>query len=173
MGGQLSPPLRDDMAALQKHSADLFHQRRALAHELVTDPVQGLDVELRLGLERHEPRRWAGGRLGDGFGVAVVVLLRLDVRAHIFRQHQANRVSLLHQGSAHVVRTAACLHRHDAPRQLRPEGDHRLASHPAAQHDSPGRVQADEAAAVLAQIDPQHRDRHRSAPSLISATLQA
>ena len=105
----------------------MVHQRRAVAHEVVADPVPGLHVELRIGFERHEPHRWAGCRVGDGFGVTVVILLRLDVRAHVFRRHQSDPVPLHHEGLANVVRTAARLRCHDAPRQLRFEGDHRLA----------------------------------------------
>ncbi|KQO91910.1 hypothetical protein ASF36_18860 [Methylobacterium sp. Leaf90] len=40
--------------------------------------MQGLHVELRLGLDRYEPHSWARGRLGDDFGVAVVVLVRIE-----------------------------------------------------------------------------------------------
>jgi hypothetical protein len=36
---------------------------------------------------------------------------------------------------------------------------------PAAQHHPPGRIQPGDAAAVRPEINPQHRDRHRSAPS--------
>ena len=43
------------MAAFQPDGADLVRQRRALADELVADPAQGLYVEMRLGLEGHEP----------------------------------------------------------------------------------------------------------------------
>ena len=83
------------------------------------------------------------------------------------------RVALLGQGAAHVMGAAAGLHRNDTPRQLRAEGDHPLAPHASAQHDPPRHVQPDEAAAVLAQVDPKNRNRHRPAPFLISATLQA
>jgi hypothetical protein len=39
--GELGPPLRHDVAALQQDGAELVHQRRALAEALVTHPVSG------------------------------------------------------------------------------------------------------------------------------------
>ena len=88
---------------------------------------------------------------------------------HRWEQLQSNRVSLLRESAAHVVSTAARLHCPDASRWLRAEGDHRLAPHSTAQHEPTCRVQPDEAAAVLTQIDPQHRDRQHIALAAVIA----
>ena len=48
-----------------------------------------------------------------------------------------------------------------------------MTAHAPPQHDLAARIQPDEAAAVLAQIDPEYRDYHCSAPFLISAARHA
>jgi hypothetical protein len=56
-------------------------------------------------------------RLGDRLGVALVVLLRLDVGLDVLRRHQPDLVTLLAQHPAEVMSAAAGLHRHDPGRQ--------------------------------------------------------
>jgi hypothetical protein len=76
--------------------------------------VQALHVELRLALERHKPHRRSGRSLSNRFGVAVVVLLRFDVGAHILGRHQPDLVTVLAKQTAKMMRTAARFHRHHA-----------------------------------------------------------
>ena len=59
--------------------ADLVRRRGALSDQPVAHAMQNLHVELRLALERHEPHRRPGRRLGNRLGVAIIVLLRLDI----------------------------------------------------------------------------------------------
>ena len=47
---QLSATLRDRDAALEEHSTQLVDQRRSLANEPITHPVQCLHIELFLTL---------------------------------------------------------------------------------------------------------------------------
>jgi hypothetical protein len=65
-------------------------------------------------------------RLGDALGVAIVVLLGLPIRLHIFRRHQADIMSLVREQATKVMRAAARLHGDVAGRQLRGEPDQRL-----------------------------------------------
>jgi hypothetical protein len=60
-----------------------------------------------------------------------------------------------------MVRATARLHRYDAARQLGRERHHALPPHPSAHHYTPGCVQSDNAAAVLAQVDPENMYVHR------------
>jgi hypothetical protein len=62
------------------------------------------------------------------------------------------------------MRAAASLHRHHTGRQLRREFDHAVPMHPTAQDHTSGRVQTGDTASVLAEVDTQNRDLHRSAP---------
>jgi hypothetical protein len=91
--------------------------------------------------------------------IAVVVLLRLDVRADVLGRHQPDRVPLRGEQLPEMMSAAAGLHRDDAGRQLGLQADDRLTPRPPAQHHRPGRVETDEAATVLTEIDTQHGDR--------------
>lgn len=155
---ELAPALGKGEAALQQDRAQLVHQHGAHADQPRPDPVQALHVELLLRLQRHEAHGRARGRLGDRLGIAVVVLLRLDVGADVLGRHQPDGVPLHGEQPAEVVGAAAGLHRHHAGRQLGRQADNRLSPRTPSQHHRPGRVEADETAAVLAEVDAQHRD---------------
>jgi hypothetical protein len=71
------------------------------------------------------------------FCVAVVVLLRLHVRADILGRHQPHFVALRGQEPTKVVRAAARLHRHHAARLLRQQCGDALAAEPPAKHNAP------------------------------------
>jgi hypothetical protein len=76
------------MPALQHEGADLIDNARALTDKPLAHPVQRLQVELVGRLGRDELHGWALHRLGDGFRIAIVVLLTFGIRAHVFRRHQ-------------------------------------------------------------------------------------
>ncbi|MBA3517894.1 MAG: hypothetical protein H0T75_09685 [Rhizobiales bacterium] len=56
--------------------------------------------------------------LGDRFGVAIIILLRLDVGPDILGRHQPHLVSLGNQKAPEVMGSAARLHR-DHSRRIR------------------------------------------------------
>jgi hypothetical protein len=91
--------------------------------------MQSLHVELVLALQVDEAHRWSRRRLRDPLGVAIVVLLRLDVGSDIFRRHQPNLVAVAGEDTAEMMAAAARLHSDDAGRQLLRQPDQRLASH--------------------------------------------
>lgn len=153
-------PLRNDIAAFEEKTSDLVHQRGTVSDELITNAVQRLHIELLLGLQLHKPHRRASCRFRDRLGIAIIVLLRLDVRTDILRRHQPHRMALSCQRPAHVMSAAASLHRHDASRQARRIGDDGLAPHPPSHNDLARGIQPDHAAAVLAQINPENRYFH-------------
>jgi transposase len=78
---------------------------------------------------------------------------------------------LLLQHATKVVRSATRLHRHDTGRKSGRKLCHGIAAHTPSQHDLPACVQSSHAAAVFAQINPQYRNMHRSAPSACPASL--
>src|SRR5438477_2259264 len=159
------PALRDGDAAFEKHRTQLVDQRRTLAHQSGASPMQGLHVELVLALHVNKPHRRPGRRFGDGFGVALVVLLRLDIGLHVLRRHQPDHVPTRLQKPAEMMRAAARLHRDYAGWQARRKLHHVVTVQAPAQNNPAGCVQSCDAAAVLAQVDPQYRYLHRSAPS--------
>jgi hypothetical protein len=107
------------------------------------------------------PRR----RPRDPLGVAIVVLLRLDVGSNIFRRHQPDVVAVAGENTANVMGAAARLHPDYSGRQLLREPDQRLASHPAPHDNRAGRVKPDHAADVLAKINTENSDIRHSPSS--------
>ena len=75
------------------------------------------------GLARHGVR----GR-GDRFGVAIVILLRLDVGSDVLGQNQPHLVSQLADRPPPMVCTRAGLHGDKAVRQACEERQHLVAS---------------------------------------------
>jgi hypothetical protein len=76
-------------------------------------------------------------------------------------------VALVRQQTPQPVRAAAGFHGNHAGRQLRREAEDRLPPHAPAQHHSAAFVQAHDAAAVLAEINPKDHDGH--GPLLLSS----
>src|SRR3974390_626201 len=64
------------------------------------------------------------------------------------------------QNAAKMMSPAARLHCYDARRQFRCKLDNSLTAHASPQHNGSADIQANDAAAVLAQINPQNRDLH-------------
>jgi hypothetical protein len=79
--------------------------------------VQRLHVELLLALRFDKPHRRARRRFSDPFGVAVVVLLRLDLGPNVFGRHQADIVPMTGEDAADAMGAAARFHRHHARRK--------------------------------------------------------
>ena len=62
-------------ALLDQKGADLIDRRRAPGHQPRSNPMQGLQVELVLALLSYGSEVRPQRRLGDGFGIIIVVLL--------------------------------------------------------------------------------------------------
>jgi hypothetical protein len=133
--------------------------------------MKRLEVGLDLALHLNKTHRWPQRCLRDRLGVAVVVLLGLDVRADIFRRHQPDLVSLRCELLPQVMRTATRFHRHHATRGSASKLNQPPPLQPAPHQHPPIVVQSHHAADILAQIDPKHRDIHRSAPPLATPTI--
>ena len=86
---EFAPALWDHDTALEKNRAKPIDQRSPLADQAGTRAVQRLCIELLLALELNEVHGRPCGRLGDRLGIAIVVLLRLDIWADILRGHQS------------------------------------------------------------------------------------
>jgi hypothetical protein len=68
------------------------------------------------------------------------------------------------KSAPHVMGTATSLYRDDASGQLGAEGNNRLAPHAASDQHFPHQIQANDAAAVLAEINAEYRDFHGFVP---------
>ena len=87
--------------------------------------MKRLHVELVLALQFDKAHRWSRRRLRDPLGVAIVVLLRLDVGSDIFRRHQPDVVAVAGEDTAKVMGAAARLHPDNTGRQLLRQPDQR------------------------------------------------
>src|SRR5215472_5394742 len=89
---------QDSETPIDCQAISLHHQQtiesRSRTHETISHPVQCLHVELFLGLELDKAHRRPRRGLSDGFRIALIVLLRLDVGANILGRHQSNLVTL-------------------------------------------------------------------------------
>ena len=150
------------MATFKQEAANLIDQRGAISNQAVAHAMQGLHVELLLGLQLDETHRRPCGGFGDCFGIAIIVLLRFDVGPDVLRRHQTDFMPETGQFPAHMMRAAAGLHSDDASIQLRREGENRRPSHSPLQDDCARLIKADDAAAVLPEIHAQYCDLHSS-----------
>src|ERR1700747_191693 len=67
--------------------------------------MQGLHIQVVIGLHRYEAHRPSCDGLGDRLGIDVVALVRFHVRPHILRWYQPHFVSLFPQCPAKKMRT--------------------------------------------------------------------
>jgi hypothetical protein len=104
---ELPLALRRDQPSLQQNGAQLIDQSRPLTDQTVPRPMKGLHIELVLALQFDKAHRWSRRRLRDPLGVAIVVLLRLDIGPDIFRRHQPDVVAVAGEDAAEVMGAAA------------------------------------------------------------------
>jgi hypothetical protein len=78
-------PLWNDDAAFQQDCAQLVDQSGSFTHQPFARSVERLHIELIFSFQLNETHRWTCRRLGDSFGITIVVLLCFDIRPDIFR----------------------------------------------------------------------------------------
>jgi hypothetical protein len=112
--------------------------------------MQGSHIELMLALQYRRSRRC----FRDSLGVAIVVLLRLDLRADIFGRHQPDVVAVSGEHATKMMSAAASLPPDDAWSKLLRQSNQRLPSHLTPHDDRTGPIQPDHAAHVLPRSTP-------------------
>jgi len=78
----------------------------------------------------------------------------------MFGRHQPDIVAASGEYPSEMMGAAAGLHPDDARTKLLRQPDQSLAPHLAPHHNRPRRIQPDDAANILAKVDPKHRDIH-------------
>ena len=106
-GLQLRRLLLEDQPTFQQKSSDLVDHGRSACDQSVPNPVNRLQVQLVIGLDRNEAHVLAVDSLGDRLRIDKVVLVRLHERLHKLRRNQPNVVPLLAQRSAKKVSPGA------------------------------------------------------------------
>jgi len=72
--------------------------------------MQGLEIQLVIGLDRHEAHRGSSHGLSNGLGVDVVTLVRLHVWFHVLRRDKPNFMPLFSQGTAEKMGATTGFH---------------------------------------------------------------
>ena len=145
---------------LGEQAARLVDQRGSPSHELLTDAMQRLDVELLRALDRDKPHVRAQRRLADRLGITCVVLGAFHVGTNELGVDQPHLEAEIAEPATPVVGATAGLHRDHPRRQL----DHRLRelgpAHALRHHRSPARVDAVQLEHALGEIDAKNRYHH-------------
>ncbi len=94
----------------EQQSTNLVDDCCATHHPALAHAMEGLQIQLVFGLDRHEAHRRPCNRLSDGLGIDVVALVRLHVRLYILRRNQSHLMSLFPQCSAKKMCTSAGFH---------------------------------------------------------------
>jgi hypothetical protein len=121
--------------------------------------MQGSHVELILALQFDKAHRRPCRCFCNPLGVAIIVLLRLDVRADIFGRHQPDLMAVSGEHATQMMGAAAGLHSNNARRKLLSQSIR--ASRLTLRRMTTARpIEADDAADVLAQIHAKERNIH-------------
>src|ERR1700733_13127573 len=75
--------------------------------------MKRLHIEVVRALQFDKAHRWSRRRLRDPLGLAIVVLLRLDVGSNIFRRHQPDIVAVAANDTTEAKGAAARPHPHN------------------------------------------------------------
>ena len=129
-------------------------------HQPVAHPVQRLQVELVVGLDRHKPHVLPRHRLGDRLRIEEVVLVRLEKGFYKLRRDQPHIVSLFTQDSADEMRARAGFDPNQQAWQVRRVDQQLLAGELRPGHNLAMVVQGDEVKGGLAEVDSNRRDLH-------------
>src|SRR5258706_8260188 len=106
----MTPSFPESNATFEWQSTNLVDDCCATHHPALAHAVQGLQIQLVIGLDRHEAHRRPCDSLSDRLGIDIVALVRLHVGLHILRWSQPHLMSLFPQGSAKKMRASAGFH---------------------------------------------------------------
>jgi len=157
---QVGRPFGERDAALQQESADLVDKRRPVMHQAVAHAMQRLQVELVIGLDRHETHVLARHRLRDRLGIEEVVLVRLEERFYELRGNEAHVVALVAQRGTDEVCARTGLNADQRPRKVRRVNQQLLARELLPHDNFAVRVQRNQVKGGLAQINADGSDLH-------------
>src|SRR5258708_37880402 len=99
----MTPSLPQSNATFEQQSTNLVDDCRATHHPTLAHPVQGLQGQLVIGLDRHETHRRPCDSLRDRLGIDVVALVRFHVPLHILHREQSHVLSLFPPRSSKTI----------------------------------------------------------------------
>ncbi len=135
---------------LGEEATDLTADRCSSADEPIAHAVDGLELELLAGLDRHE----AHAQPRDRLGIGEFVLLLADIWLRILRRHQPRVMPHLRKRATDLLRAGTRLHADEAGCQVAEKGEDLGPGTPPALHDPPVPVHTDQVKDVLPKVDP-------------------
>src|SRR6202140_5324081 len=140
----MTPSLPQSDATFEQQSTNLVDDCGATHHPTLAHPVQGLQVQLVIALDRHKAHGRPGDSLRDRFSIDVVALVGLHVGLHILRRNQSHLVSLLPQCSAKKMRGSAGFHANQPDAYVGGEAQQLAAREPLAHYNLAAQVKSDQ-----------------------------
>src|SRR5712692_954563 len=110
-------------ASFQQQSPNLVDDRSATHYPALAHPMQGLQIQLVIRLDRHKTHRRPRDGLSDRLRIDVVALVRLYVRLHILRRDQPHLMTLLPQRPAKKMGASARFHTNQLNLHVRGEAE--------------------------------------------------
>ena len=108
-GPQLCWSLRENQASLEQECTQLVDDRSASGDQTIANSMDGLQIELVVGLDRNKAHILPFHGLGDRLCIHEVVLVGLYERLHKLSCNQTHIVALLPQRASKKMRSRTCL----------------------------------------------------------------
>src|SRR5262249_5578030 len=86
----MAPSLPQSNATFEQQSTNLVDDCRATHHPALAHPMQRLQIQLVIGLDRNKAHRRSRDSLRDRLRIEVVALVRLNIRLHILCWNQSH-----------------------------------------------------------------------------------
>jgi hypothetical protein len=93
----MASPLAHSDSTFEQQTTNLVDDCCATHYPTLPYPMQGLQIQLLIGLDRYEAHLRPPDCFSNRLSVNVVALVRLYVRLDILRRHQPHLVTLLSQ----------------------------------------------------------------------------
>jgi len=115
--------------------------------------VQRLEIQLVVGLDRHEAHPWPTHCLGNRLSIDIVTLVRLHVRLYILRWDQPNFMPLFSQCAAEKMGTTAGFHADQLDLPVRRETQQLQSRELLAHQNFAAQVETNQMKHCLAKVD--------------------
>ena len=146
-------PLRHDNALCVQQPPRLIDQRRPCLHQPLPHAVQRLEILLRHRLHGHKAHGRARHGCGDRFGLPQIVFVRLPLRRHKRRCHEADLVPVLPKAACPIRSATTGFHTKECRGQLGNKRHHLRAIKPFAQQHRALLMHPHEGKHLLCDVD--------------------
>src|ERR1019366_1200486 len=157
---QMASAFAQGDSSFQKQPANLVYDGRASHDPALTDSMQGLWIQLLIGLDRNKAHVGPSHGLRDRFRIDKVALVRLDIGFYILGWHEAYIMTLLSQSAPQKVRSATSLHANAIDLQVRCKSQQLFTRKLLAHHHFAAQVQSHQMKYRLTQVNADQMQFH-------------